>query len=215
MLVQEHLESLYMGAPTLFPTQYARAKFDFDWRVCFLKSMPSAELVSILQHGARSNSHPLRLQLVAIPPHSELRLHAHASIELDIPLIGDLWERRRSNNILMPPDMLARRMEHSFGTPLSNFSEKPTMEELQVIGQDLSERAILPDNGKEGVFVEGQVSQGDCLVNQVGSVHQSFTKEKPCLLWVLGANVHAHFLPGNFHQREGTSELNGIEDLLK
>jgi hypothetical protein len=24
-------------------------------------------------------------------------------------------------------------MEHSFGTPLSNFSEKPTMEELQVI----------------------------------------------------------------------------------
>jgi hypothetical protein len=41
----------------------------------------------------------------------------------------------------------------------------------------LSEWAILPDNGKEGIFVEGQVLQGDCLINRAGSVHQSFTKE--------------------------------------
>jgi hypothetical protein len=214
MLVQEHLESLLPHAPTLFPTEWSKAKFDFEWQTSFLKnSMPSYELPQMLRYG-RSNSHPLRLQLVAVPPHTQLQLHAHPAMELDIPLLGDLWERR--SNILLLPETLSRQPEHSIGTPLSNFSETPTPEELQIIANDLSERVVLKDHGAEGSFVTQRVYQGHCLVNAVGSVHQSFTSEEsPCLLLVLGANVHAHFLPGNFHQREGIEELIGIKHLLE
>jgi hypothetical protein len=210
-LVQEHLQSVLPDAPSLFPATWSRAKFDFEWSCCLLKTVPSIDLPEVLFTG-QSNTHPLRLQLVAVPPNTELPLHAHASIELDIPLLGDLYERR--SNVLLSPDLLCRRPEHCIGTPLSDFSEKPTRGELNIIAQDLSERVQFPDHGSEGVFNRHKVSRGDCLVNQVGSVHQSFTLESPCLLWVLGANVHAHFRPGNFQQRQGIEELRGIEDLL-
>lgn len=213
LLLQEHLESLMgLRAPKLFPTEFSIVKFDFDWRACLLKSVPSQQLEEVLLRG-RSNSHPLRLQLVAVPANTELPLHVHPAIELDIPLMGDLWERR--SNISLPLDMLSRRVEHSLGTPLSDFSERPTAEELQLIHEDLSNRVMLPDLGMEGVFTTNKVEHGECLFNSIGSIHQSYSKDTPCLLWVLGGNVHAHFKPGNFHQRLGTSDLTGIDDLLE
>ena len=38
------------------------------------------------------------------------------------------------------------------------------------------------------------IEPGRCLVNKVGSIHRSHTKDEPCLLFCLGPNVHAHFL---------------------
>ena len=174
--------------------------------------MPSNELEDILRFG-RSNTHPLRLQLIAIPPNTELALHVHPAIELDIPLIGELHERR--SDILIPSNSLTRLPEHAIGTPLSNFSEEPTREELQIVAESLSERVVLEDSGSKGVFQTNTIGPGESLVNQVGSVHQSFTSsDSPCLLLVLGPNVHGHFMPGNFHQREGIEDLTGIDDLL-
>jgi hypothetical protein len=215
LLVQEHLESLIpLGrVPEIFPTESARAKFDWDWRYSLLKLMEPKELQSILAYG-RSNTHPLRLQLVACPANCEFQLHAHVTVELDIPLVGELWERRALNTIL-PKEMLTRRADHAIGSPLSDFSAKPTREELIDVGNDLAQRVVLNDTGPEGAFVTRRVVQGECLVNDIGSVHQSFTSPtSPCLLWVLGANVHAHFMPGNFGQRTGVDQLTGIDHLL-
>lgn len=223
LLVQEHLEHLlgFQATPSLFPSEWSRAKFDFDWRYRLLKLIPNEEGKGsgkhqqernyLLKHG-RSNSHPLRWQLVAIPPYTDLPLHVHPAFELDIPLLGSLWERRSS--ILLPPDSLSRQPQHSIGTPLSNFSDRPTPDELRIIAEDLSQRTVLGDHGAAGRFTTHKVSEGECLVNPVGSMHQSFTDSQPCLLLVLGPNVHAHFLPGNFHQREGIDGLTGIEPLL-
>jgi hypothetical protein len=215
-LLEEHLESLLpVGTirPVLFPTEWSRRKFDFDWRACFLKSMPTSALNEIL-HNGQSNTHPLRLQLVAIPPQTSLQLHCHPACELDIPLLGQLYER--ATLITIPSDTLQRRIDQQIGTPLSNFSSRPTPTELEQIAHDLSTRIKLPDYGPSGRFVERVILNGQCLVNLPGSIHQSFTKKEKggCLLWVLGPNVHAHFLPGTFHQREGIDDLTDIDDLI-
>ena len=217
LLVQEHLESLMPRAPpAVFETEWERAKFDFEWRDMLLRSMQQtskAELPAVLSHG-RSNSHPLRLQLVAIPANTTLRLHAHPSLEVTVPLVGTLYECRSNSLVHQPSETLSRQPMHSIGTPLSDFSERPTAEELNQIAKDLSNRVILPDSGRDGRFRVREAMPGEGLVNSAGSVHQSYTKNDPCLLLALGPNIHAHFLPGNFHQREGIEHLVGIDDLL-
>jgi hypothetical protein len=208
-LLQEQLSSLCpVTSLNLFQTEAERAQFDFHWRTLLLKSIPSVDLADILQSG-RSNSHPLRLQLIAFPPKCELKVHVHAAVELAVPLFGEYCQRKC--HILLPRDCLDRSQEHAIGTPLSNFSEKPTPQELDIIRKDLSERAYFPNVGSEGKFETEPMQGGCCLVNKVGSVRQSFTSDRsPCLLWVLGPNVQAHFLKGKFHQKEGIEELTDI-----
>lgn len=213
MLVQEHLESLMPNAPSnLFPTEWSKAKFDFEWRWALFKGFSGEEFPYLLQYG-RSNSHPLRLQLVAVPPHTHLALHVHPAMELDIPIFGDLWEH--SSNILLPNDSLERSPYHSIGTPLSEFHDPPLPEELKMVTEELSKQTVLRNHGRDGRFHTHKITQGDCLVNYVGSIHQSFTQEPPCLLLVLGPNLHSHFLPGNFQQLEGIDQLTGIDHLLE
>lgn len=210
-LLQEQLTSLCpIASLELFENHVQRAAFDFHWRSLLLKSLPSADLADILQNG-RSNSHPLRLQLIAFPTNCELKVHVHAAVELAVPLYGEYCQRR--SKLLLPRDGLHRSVEHALGTPLSNFSQQPTPQELAIIKKDLSKRVSFPNAGIEGRFEKESLYQGQCLVNQVGSVHQSFTSdENPCLLWVLGPNVQAHFLRGQFHQVEGIEELSDIYD---
>ena len=209
-LLEEQLISLCPTTTqitTLFPTEASRAKFDFDWRCLLLKTIPSFDLNDILQDGL-CNSHPMRLQLIAFPPNCELTLHVHAAVELAVPIIGQYCQRR--THILLPRDNLSRRPEHSIGTPLSNFSDRPTADELNIIREDLTKRAHFPNVGDEGKFESEKLSQGQCLLNKVGSVHQSFTSNEPCLLWVLGPSVQAQFLEGNFCQEKGIGELTDV-----
>lgn len=232
-LLQEHLESLlpletlpqqqHSVSQALFPNEWSRHKFDFDWRASFLKCLPTEDLTDILEHQGKSNTHPLRFQLVAIPPETALSWHAHPAIEFNIPLLGQMWERvpLDSDDVTMQinPDMLQRQWEQQLGSPLSvnKFSLHPTTDELAIISKDLSNRVneslginaatLLSGKTTERVIVTGQ-----CMVNTVGSIHQSFTKtddnhdflkvqrgeEKSrrqggCLLWALGPNVHANF----------------------
>lgn len=209
-LLQEQLTQLCPTANlNIFETESSRAKFDFEWRSLVLKSLPSIDLPEVLQ-GGRSNSHPLRLQLIAFPPHCDLKLHVHVAVEVAVPLLGVYCQRK--TKVLLPRDQLWRSPEHAIGTPLSNFSETPTREELKIIRKDLSQRAYFPNVGSDGQFVSEGLKEGQCLVNKVGSIHQSYTRESPCLLWVLGPNVQAHFMPGNFDQTEGTGALTDIFD---
>ena len=213
LLVQDHLNALFPGrAPILFPNVIDQAQFDFDWRYTLFSRLPRTEIGSLLSHGT-SNTHPLRLQLVACPPRTDFSLHAHAAVELDIPLVGDLYERRAVS--LLPAEQLSRRVEHWVGAQGGLFATKPTAENLQTIARDLQDRVVFEEQGNMGAFVDNCVRQGRALVNEVGSVHQSYTAEEGCLLFVLGANVHAHFKAGNFRQRAGIENLRGIDHVLQ
>ncbi|KAG7338213.1 hypothetical protein IV203_025125 [Nitzschia inconspicua] len=227
-LLQEHMESLlpleivsHSISQVLFPTEWSRHKFDLDWKESFLKSMPSIDLEDILQQHGRSNTHPLRLQLVAIPPNTTLPFHVHPAIEFNVPILGQLWHRVPNQNDGIPAtmvsrDLLQRQWQHQLGSPLSvnTFSPHPTPQELAIISIDLSNRlqqsggAVLAQNV---TFQEGVVLTGQCMVNMIGSIHQSYTQADKtqgcqsiqssgddqqsggCLLWALGPSVHAHF----------------------
>lgn len=181
-------------AITLFPPEAVqpKARFDWDWKYALVKLFSSVEGWKARNwKSGLSNTHPLRLQLVAIPANTTLPPHVHPALELDIPLLGTLYEERSS--LLVDSGLVDRSPEHSIGTPLSNFSEEPTPEELKAIYQDLTERVSRVHELSDFEWEVHSIQEGEVLVNTVGSVHRSFTKDEPCLLFVLGPNVHAHF----------------------
>jgi hypothetical protein len=54
----------------------------------------------------------------------------------------------------------------------------------QLEGPDLSDRS-------SDAFTHHAISQGEMLVNEIGSIHQSFTKDEGCVLLCLWSNAHA------------------------
>ncbi|CAB9504061.1 acetolactate synthase [Seminavis robusta] len=171
--------------------------FDWDWKYAMVKSLTQQDDWTAKSWKlGQSNTHPLRLQAVAIPAHSSLPPHVHPAVELDIPILGTLYEERSSQLLFVDPDLIDRAPEHSLGSPLSDFSPTPTPLELQTIAQDITERVSevhqITDFSHD--WETHPVVAGQCLLNPVGSVHRSYTQDEACLLFVLGPNVHAHFL---------------------
>ena len=139
--------------------------------------------------------------------------------------VEDLWERvlawdnnddkdsddGTSKDLAIAPSRVQRPLDLQIGTPLSNASAPPTASELQMIserlGEDLHEELQnILDDSNHTTTKERVVSEGECLVNLPGSIHQSFAKgvrdkegtiqqSNGCLLWALGPNVHVHCPP--------------------
>jgi len=189
---------LVEDTPLIQFTEPQRTKFDFDWRYAFMRMVSSNqnnpdEYSWMLKRG-ESNSHPLRFQLIYIPPFTSLTKHIHASFEFNVPLLGALYERRgeclENGEGMVPAEMLQRNFEHTIGSPLNELSEVPTWDDLKLISGYLSERV----QGLGGMQVnaeENVVNAGDCLMNPIGSYHEGYTKEEPCLMLAFGSNVHA------------------------
>lgn len=228
-VVEQHLQALIVKSLlsntsplVLFPSNKARSKFDVQWKEILLNLLPRSDLHSLLLHG-QSNSHPMRLQLVAIPPNTRLPVHAHPAVELDIPLFGQLHEQLVPNFLISRQSLCRQRPEHcvaefsNFFDTHNGFSFPPTAKDLEFIRNDLTKRiqqqyyvqrmeqstdnefqlvvdSVVPSSSGNSDIgtVHNLYYPGDCLVNPVGSVHQSYTKDIPCLLLVLGPNVHAH-----------------------
>ena len=111
-----------------------------------------------------SNKHPLKFQWLACPPNMEFQLHSHPNVELDIPLVGDLWERR-----LMDAELRASILERK--TPLSNDGA-PTDEELARERKHLGDIADgIQSLGSSGHFIDRATREGQVLYNSVGSLH--------------------------------------------
>jgi hypothetical protein len=113
----------------------------------------------------RSNGRLLKWATMRCPPGCQFKLHAHPNIELIHCAQGALHEVR---------------ME---GEPLTRSFEK--VDESSVKGPDLSTLS------RPWHF--STLLQGDWLVNEVGSIHKSFTASKGdgCMLIVLWGGSHA------------------------
>lgn len=77
------------------------------------------------------------------------------------------------------------------------YVAKGTMHEMRLIGQaptrDFGVQLEGPDlSGRtKDAFTHHAISQGEMLVNEVGSIHQSYTKEEGCVLLCLWSSAHA------------------------
>ena len=68
----------------------------------------------------------------------------------------------------------------------------------QLTGEEPSGPAIKTD----AVFEEFSVPTGSTLVNEIGSVHQSYTGPEGCVLLLLWSACHARTLPENVNSED-------------
>lgn len=223
LLIQEHLDAMYTGfhAPVLFPTEADRVRFDFEWRYALLSILPQDDLDKVLMY-AQSNTHPLSMYLAAIPPGCCLNLHVHPALEVFVPLVGNIHERR-AMDVFLPKETLCRSFDMEVGGMGGLFTPKPTPADIASITADISSRITFPDCGEKGTFKERSISKGQVELNPVGSVHQSFTRKEPSnnenqrtvvggsLLFIVGSRVFGNFgRKGSFMQRDGIEILENL-----
>lgn len=151
--------------------------FDDEWRAsltrCFEQAKRRDQLDEFLTSG-RSNGRRLRLQVMVLPPGMYFKIHAHPNIEFELTVKGNLEESRFA--FCMPAQDLA---------PLPAADTNHTNPPL--VGPNIRETDTL---------VHNQVKAGQCMINEVGSVHQSFTgTEGPCAILVLWSGCHANTRP--------------------
>ena len=132
----------------------------------------NSELYEFLE-TKKSNTRLLKWSTMSCPPGCQFKLHAHPNLELVYCARGSLHEVR----------MEGEPITKKFVTAEDNPSS--------VKGPDLS--------ALSRTWHFATLSQGDWLVNEVGSVHKSFTASKGdgCLLVVLWGGSHANVSPGD------------------
>jgi len=110
----------------------------------------------------KSCNRPLYWQIIVIPPYTKFSLHAHPNIEYDYVAEGALYEIRAINNIY--------NIDYCKKNPL---------------GPDISKL-------KKKDFIFNKTSKNTALINDVGSIHLSYTKSEQCVIFSLWTGVHAN-----------------------
>lgn len=124
------------------------------------------DLIDLLITG-KSNQRPLQWTLMNCAPGCQFRLHAHPNIEVVYCIEGALHEIR---------------ME---GLPPTKCFEADEAEEGVLIGPSVSQM--------KRPWKFGTLKRGEWLVNEIGSIHKSFTASNcGCKLLVLWGGSHAN-----------------------
>lgn len=197
----EIVESLFDSlAPTtsdgsamgkFFATAEATEAFDSQYHSSFLNALPAKVVVEEVNSQGTSNSHPLKMQLLACAKGFTFKLHTHPNVELMVPLVGELWERRLIGKTVNPD--LVRRQLPTHLSP-AKFYHAPDEKEIGRVKQSLQTiMANIKNLGKGGKFVDRAAREGQVLYNEIGSIHQSYSKNEGCLLLVLWSGLHADF----------------------
>jgi hypothetical protein len=125
----------------------------------------------------QSNGRFLQLQVMILPPSTYFKIHAHPNIEFEFTLKGCLEEFRFLFHV--PKEELA--------APSSSSSSSVSSSVSLLRGPNIT---------KDNVFEHYKVETGQCMMNETGSVHQSFTgHEQSCAILVLWSGCHANTLP--------------------
>jgi len=197
-VVERLFESLSINAKNatplkLFTSAEARSTFDADFRAAFLNAMPPKAIVEEVASKGISNAYPLKIQFLCCPPNFNFKLHSHPNIELDIPLVGELWERRLMGASLNP-NAIARSIALPAPEEDGEFYRTPTGDDVKEAKNSLQTivEQKVQSLGTKGEFVDRVLTEGQALFNDVGSVHQSYTaKDGGCLVLALWSGVHA------------------------
>ena len=144
-------------------------EFDSEWHKSleniFRRSGFEEELEEYKSLGS-SNGYPLRLQLMILPPKKCFKIHAHPNIEFECTLLGALCEFR--------------------------WLFKQSADEIHASNKDNIKGPTIPENSP---FEYRKIRQGQCMLNEKGSVHQSFSEDDGCVILVLWSGCHANTHP--------------------
>ncbi len=108
--------------------------------------------------------------MIYIPPNMAFILHAHPNIEYDYVAEGEFYGIRCKHDVYK-----------------SDYcNNKP-------IGPDISNLTVKD-------FFINKSTKGHAVINDIGSIHLSFTKSKPCMLYCLWSGLHAN-IPNEFYPK--------------
>jgi len=192
----------------LFHTTEASKTFDSEYHAAILNALPANVLLEEVVSKGTSNSHPLKMQFLACPPNFTFKLHGHPSVELMIPLIGEVWEKRLFGATLHP-SLLAGKSPLPVAEEEGSFYTPPSVNEIAQVQESLT--TLLAEKiismGNKGEFADRPIEEGQVLCNQVSSIHQSYTKNQGCLLLVFWCGVHANLDCGCCTDIAGSEDL--------
>jgi hypothetical protein len=197
-VAQTLLDSFSIAAqPQLFKTVEERQAFDSQFHASILVSMTAKTLLEEVVSKGMSNGHPLMLQFLACPPNVSFSLHSHASVELDIPLVGKLWEKYLYGAALNPtlllrksPLTVVQEMDQEGSKLYTPLFDKEVKEVTQSLTQTVVDK--IPSLGNIGKFVDRVNEEGSVIYNEIGSIHQTYTKDQGCLILALWCGAHAN-----------------------
>jgi thiamine pyrophosphate-dependent acetolactate synthase large subunit-like protein len=179
---QRLLDSLsFNGDIELFPTAESRVHFNAQLKATFLNAVPVTMLREEIDKMGTSNTHHLKMQFLACPKGFDFDLHGHPNIEICIPIVGKLHERRLIGAHIAPS---ALRQPEGDSTFLNHGSSPLKAEHLSYI----------MDENDDLAFVDRSIKNGKVLFNPIGSIHKSYTRpEVGCLLLTLWSGIHSNF----------------------
>jgi len=121
------------------------------------------EWLDFVRTGRSNGLGTMQYALLTIPPNSTFPLHAHPNIEFIAVCHGNLYEQRLQ------------------GRP----STRDFSRQANIFPMNLNHLTI--DNFQSLLHPTGSL-----LVNEIGSIHLSFTKDDGCVLFVLWSGGHAN-----------------------
>jgi|UPI0005819CF4 hypothetical protein len=151
---------------------------------------PKNDLLELLK-TSKSNGRQLQWSVMDCAPGCQFNLHAHPNLELAYCAKGALHEIRMK------------------GDPITKTFKKHPNKKCQLKGPTLT------DLDRPWYF--STLSAGEWLVNEVGSIHKSFTATsgEGCILLVLWGGSHANILEGEEPSRVNVQDaLNKMDDKL-
>jgi hypothetical protein len=171
-------------------------QFDNEWMSSMTKCFEIANKTSQLQEfltTGKSAGRSLQLQVMVLPPGTYFKIHAHPNIEFELTIKGSLEESR-----------------FQFCVPIEELMPSPTSteDEDSVENEEQQQEQKSPPlrgptiKSTDG-FVHNVVGPGQCMINEIGSVHQSYTgTESSCAILVMWSGCHANTHPSHVHSTD-------------
>ena len=130
------------------------------------------------------------------PPDFNFKLHSHPNVELCIPFAGQLYERRLIG-MTFDPSVVERPGD--VASPLPSIDEgkhyiEPTDDEICRVKTSMQNNLEqkITTLGNHGTFINRELREGQVLFNDIGTIHQSYTKEEGgCLILAIWSGLHA------------------------
>lgn len=163
------------GLKQLVLTEEEMVSIHMRWQEIVQDFDPESDLGDFFMTG-KSNKRTLKWSTMTCKPGCQFKLHAHPNIELVYCARGDLHEVR------MKGEPLGKDFE-PVTDPEDSNSTKVKGPNLYTLNRP---------------WYFDTISEGEWLVNEVGSVHKSFTASTGfgCILIVLWGGSHADIAPG-------------------
>lgn len=149
------------------------------------------ELEEFFSTGTSNGGRPLSWCLMDILPNQAFPLHAHPTVEIVHIIKGALYERRLQGK---PPINIKGCCCNSISSSSASasISASPSTATQGLSPPDLSSLSPPP------TFIDGVCRAGDMLVNEVGSIHQSWTEDEGCFLLCIWGGGHLNLPPSCF-----------------